>query len=311
MNEAPILVALDGSQLSEAAVPYAVAMAKALNTSVIVLGVLEPQPPSDLFPTHASAEAQERFRSYLDMVAKRVESQSVQSEVNLRSGRPAEEILASIEQVQPRLLVMSTHGRSGLTRWYYGSVAGRMAHDAPVSTLLIGPKAAPRARAGLVRRILVPLDGSALAEAALPVAGEIASSSGAEVVLAQVIWWANQTFMLDMPAGTIDQIHEELMESAKATLARAAARLSLERPVKTSVLRGPPAQTLIDFVADEAIDLVVMASHCRAGVGRAALGSVADRMLQSSAPVLLVRPEVEEETGRVSEPASARVTSER
>jgi nucleotide-binding universal stress UspA family protein len=259
---------------------------------MVILGVLEPQPPGDLFPTRASAEAQMGFRAYLDKIAKRVESQSVRVEVNLRSGRPAQEILEAIEQVRPRLLVMSTHGRSGITRWYYGSVASRIAHEAPVATLLIGPKVPQDARAGVVRRVLVPLDGSPLAEAALPFANEIAKSSGAEVLLVQVVWWANQTFMLDVPAGTIDQIHGQLVESAKSALARAAKQLSLDRPVKTEVLRGPPAQTLIDFVANEAIDLVVMASHCRAGVSRAALGSLADRMLQSVAPVLLVRPTV-------------------
>ena len=295
MNEAIVLVTLDGSPLAEAALPYSAAVASAFGARLVLLGVLEPQPPNDLLEVRASIDVQQRYRTYLDKLAAGLKGKGLAVEVNLRAGRPAEQILEAIEQLQPKLLVMSTHGRSGITRWFYGSVASRLTRETPVPTLFIGPHARERAaRPEPIGRILVPLDGSPLAESALTTAEELANALGAQLLLVEAVWTGTQNFVWDIPIDTIGQIENELAKAAEEYLARTAAGFHTQTPATTKVLHSQPADALTDFVARERIDLVVMTSHCRAGVSRMVLGSVADRMLQCGAPVLLVRPNAQQ-----------------
>jgi nucleotide-binding universal stress UspA family protein len=187
---------------------------------------------------------------------------------------------------------MATHGRSGLSRWWYGSVASKLVRQAPVPTLIVGPKplegGVPTAA---IRRILVPLDSSALAETALQPARELAEVLGADLMLAQVVRWTAQAFTFGPADVDVAQIDRDLTDAAQQYLAQAREGLRTQRSVETRLLHGLPADALIDLTAAEKIDLVVMASHTRSGLARAALGSVADRMLQGKAPVLLIRPE--------------------
>lgn len=294
MSEPLIVVPLDGSDLSEAAVPYARAVAKATDARLLLLTVWEGAEQAlvadlaeDLFK-----QGEERYQSYLAGVAKEVEAEGVEAETDLRIGHPTEEILRVLEEREPRLLVMATHGRSGLSRWWYGSVASALVRQAPVPTMMVGPKVLEGgAPTGVIQRVLVPLDGSPLAESALQPALELAEKLGASLVLAQVVRWASQAYAFGVPDLDVAQIDRELTAAAQQYLARAKEELRTEQPVETKVLHGPPSEALIDLEAAEKIDLVVMASHARSGLIRAALGSVADRMLQGKAPVLLIRPE--------------------
>lgn len=296
MNERPIIVPVDGSKLAEQAIPYAVAFAGATGSPLLLLSVrkgLDAAPDgSRELADQVGRREEQYYQHYLTSLTKHVASEGLGVETELRIGNPADEILRAIEQCDARLLVIATHGRSGLSRWRYGSVASRLAREAPVPTLVVASKALEEgARTPVVQRILVPLDGSPLAEAALAPAQELAQKFGADIVLAQVLSWAGQAFMFDVPGTTVAEIDRELTRDAGEYLEKTAAPLRNNRPVKTNVLHGMPADTLLDLVEKERIDLVVMASHTRAGLARAVLGSVADRMLQGKAPVLLVRPE--------------------
>ncbi len=293
MSEPLIVVPLDGSELSEHAVPYASAMAKATGAHLLVLTVWEegeramitnlPDLAEDLFK-----RGEEHYEGYLAGVAKQLEAEGVTVETDVLLGDPTEEILRMIEQRAPRMLVMATHGRSGLSRWRYGSVANKMAREAPVPTMVVGPKVLEdAARGGAIRRILVPLDGSPLAESALRLALELAEALDAGLILSQVVRWPAQPFTLGVD---VAEIMRQLTEAAQHYLLQTQEGLRTERPVETKVLQGPPADALIDLAEAEGIDLVVMASHSRGGLALVVLGSVADRMLQGSAPVLLVRP---------------------
>jgi len=292
----PIVVPLDGSELAEAALPYAAAFAKSTGAGLVLVTVREtiedglagllPDVIEDLF------QKEERYyEGYLASAGKKAMRSGVPVEALTLSGKPADEILALMQKRRARMLVLATHGRSGLGRWVYGSVAADLVQRAPVPTLIVGPNCL-QGRTGTVRirRILVPLDGSELSEQALRPAGELAEALGASIVLAQVLSWASQAFAFDVPSVTAAQIDQELTRASQEYLARVANRVKTAKPVRTRALHGMPADALMDLVADEKIDLVVMGSHGRGGLTRAALGSVADRMLQSQAPVLLVRP---------------------
>ena len=297
MATSTIVVALDASELSEGAIPYAVSLAKATGSRLSFVTVWEgaertlieslPDAAADIF-----RKGEEYYENYLQGVTKRVRDQGVDSEAEVRIGEPEEEILKLVEEKGARMLAAASHGRSGLSRWWYGSVAGKLVHEAKVPTLLVGPKALETGPgAGSIKRILVPLDGSELSEAVLPLAGELASSLGAQVYLAEALRWVSQAFIYGVPEVTVAQVDTELEAAAQTYLSQAKAKLPSGVTVETDVLRGMPADALVDYVAAKDVDLIVMASHAREGVGRAALGSVADRMLQAIAPVLLVRPE--------------------
>jgi len=305
MAERLIVAPLDGSELSEGAIPYAKAFADATGARLLLVTVWggTERDVAAAFPDVAEellARGEEHYAHYLDELARRLGGDV---ETHVLVGDPAEEVLHLLDERQPELLVLATHGRSGIGRWFYGSVAGKLAREAPVTTLAIGPQVLERgAGEARIARILVPLDGSELSESAIVAATELASRLGAQLVFAQALSWANQAITFGVPDADVGVIDQALREASEEYLERAKELVRDGIEVTTVVLRGPPADALIDYVAANDIDVVVMASHSRGGLARAALGSVADRMLQGAAPVLLVRPEA---------PAAAPVTKRR
>jgi nucleotide-binding universal stress UspA family protein len=159
--------------------------------------------------------------------------------------------------------------------------------------MVVGPKAAERTTwidARILepfKSLLVPLDGSTLAESALSVAGAFAKSYGARVHLVRV---AGIPVSGDGLEGAyMPDLLNTVVDSAKAYVESAATKLR-GSDVRTEVLVGNAASELQDYVAANAIDLVIMTSHGRGGFVRTALGSVTDRLLGGAAPVLVVRP---------------------
>jgi nucleotide-binding universal stress UspA family protein len=294
MSKRAIVVPLDGSELAERALPYAAEFAKALDARLLLITVWEGADETlelvlksvaeDLFAT-----AEKRYEEYLFGVAKKITDVPVDAEV--LAGHPADEIVRLIRERDVEMLALSSHGRSGLGRLWFGSVANQLIRRTDVPRLVIGPEAMEQP-AGQIKggRILVPLDGSQEAEAALQPAKRFAKLFDAEVVVAQVLGWASHAFVFDVPPTTVSDIDKELTKASGEYLARAAERLGKERPVRTDVLHGPVAESLSELVAKERVGLVVMTTHGRGGLARVALGSVADRMLHARAPVLLVSP---------------------
>jgi nucleotide-binding universal stress UspA family protein len=149
----------------------------------------------------------------------------------------------------------------------------------------------------MMRRILVPTDGSDLADRALGPASDIAASQGAEIFLVRVTappaWLFADGGIMHMGPDVYQQIMDDLDEQARLHLAGLAQQLEHhDPPVRTStmLLQGSPYAALLDYEADVNPDLVVMATHGRTGVARFALGSVADMFVrEGTAPVLLVR----------------------
>jgi nucleotide-binding universal stress UspA family protein len=184
-----IVVPLDGSETSERALPHALAFARWFAAELLLVSAWEgvDGDVAEVLPSVASdleGAAQGRLGEYLQRLAGTIEGVTVQTSV--LAGDPSEAVLQLLAEQDARLLVLSTHGRSGISRWMYGSVAAKLIREAPVPTLAIGPAVqgvAPEGRAGA--RILVPLDGSERAEAALPAAVELANTMHAQLVLAQ------------------------------------------------------------------------------------------------------------------------------
>ena len=289
--EAPILVPLDGSELSERALPYAMRFASALAAPVVLLAVWrhvdrrrhDAAPEQDAL-RRQSAEAAE---TYLEGVRARYAGEARVTAI-AREGEPAQEILAACAELDPRLVAMTTHGRTGLQRWRFGSVAHRVIHEGASPTLVVGPEVLREpAVEPAVRRVLAPLDGSHFAETALPLVREVADAFGAVVLLARIVPFAVQAYPFSPVAIGMPTLDEELERGARAYLE---SKQSAVPGAEIGVYQGHVAERICDIVEHERFDLVVMATHARAAVGRVLLGSTADRVLQCRAPVLLVRP---------------------
>jgi nucleotide-binding universal stress UspA family protein len=296
-EQGPIIVSLDGSELAETALPYAAALAEALRTHLVLVTVWEGT-ESELgttFPAMAmdiEKSATSYFTDYLDGIRARY-GRADQTRDIVRMGEASEEILKAIDETGARLLVIATHGRSGLGRWIYGSTAGRLLRTSHVPVVAVGPNVPAHSDKIALKHLMVPLDGSPLSEAALPVAKAIAASAGAKISLVRGVRWAVQAYPYSLPDAYIPQIDDELEAGAKAYLRRIEGTVKdgQHADVDAFVVRGGVADGLMDVVEKQAVDLVVMTTHARAGIARAALGSTADRMLQGKAPVLLVPPD--------------------
>jgi nucleotide-binding universal stress UspA family protein len=188
------------------------------------------------------------------------------------------------------MVVMATHGRGGLQRLFLGSVADKVMRTADQPTLLISPSEDATARQAIqLRRIVVPLDGSPLAEAALAPAARLAAAAGARLVLLRVQSWPVMTTMALPYVPDLGPVEAELERQAQQYLEGVLGRLPAGVAADIAVLRGIPTMTLVDYVQENAVDLVVMTTHGRGGVRRLALGSTADRLIRLGLPVLLIR----------------------
>jgi nucleotide-binding universal stress UspA family protein len=284
-----ILVPLDGSPLAEHALPHAKRLAEAASARLVLTRVLP-------LPVFQSAEndlaSTEEMRVYVSLQADRLRAMGLTVEATTPRGNPAEQILEQAGPGHADLIVMSTHGDSGLGRWLYGSVADEVLRRASVPVVVVPPGLAAPWTADRAPRILVPLDGSALAEAALGPAHEFAVRLGSEIVLLQVIPFPPYELYGDplayLPAFDPDaQIAE-----AGRYLGEVAARLrGTVSQVRVRAEVGKPTTVIADVASAEQADLIAMATHGRGGLARLVLGSVATGTLRrANVPLILVRP---------------------
>jgi nucleotide-binding universal stress UspA family protein len=226
--------------------------------------------------------------------AARVRAEGITVDTRVYADEAAEAITWAAAAEQAALIVMSTHGRSGVGRWIYGSVADQVLRRAAVPVLLVPPRsehAWSDARPGL--RVLVPLDGSPLAEEALGALANPLAAVAPTLVLLQVV----QPLLPVVADGIVytSPFDEEVeVGSARDYLEAVATRLRADgRTVELHALLGYPTTAIAAAVREYRIDLIAMATHGREGVARLVLGSVtAGVMQQSPVPLLLVRPAV-------------------
>lgn len=146
----------------------------------------------------------------------------------------------------------------------------------------------------MFRKILVPLDGSALAEAILPQVTELARGLGAELLLLRVAI-AHVFPGMDPTAEEVRVVHEaeEYVEALAGRLADGGVR------VRSAVRYGKPAAEIIEHIADNQVDVVAMSTHGRSGLSRLVMGSVAEEVVRNAGvPVLLVRASGKHPEGR-------------
>ena len=289
------LIPLDGTRLSESAFSMLPLSQKLGVNKVVLVATWESLWQEQSLGRRDSElqEVAEKGRSYLHSYlaaqAERVRPFGFQVEVDVRVGRAAEEVLSAASNTGADLIIIATHGRDGIARWRLGSVADKIVRHADCPTIVVGPNVNKELEPYSLRRILVPLDGTPLAEEALPVATWIAQANGAEFDLVRVVSLPGAG-IYDGMGYSVDLL-TDIEDAARAYLAEVAARLEKRVAVRTELLLGDAGDQLLAHMKETPSELVVVASHGRAGLVRTALGSVADRMLHGPAPVLILRPE--------------------
>jgi nucleotide-binding universal stress UspA family protein len=290
-----MLVPLDGSELSEVVFPYARELAGGLGLDVILIHVHSPAERGTRHVYRAYIEYQtDIMRRQLAETAKSIGASSegkileVQGEVV--EGYPAEEILRYADEKEIDFILMATHGYSGVKRWALGSVAEKVLHVSKVPVWLVRASVPEQTIADTwsSRTILVPLDGSELAEGVLPHAEAIAKQRGTElveIVLLRVIESpVGEPYFRNVPV-TKEEVGQYL-DKIEQRLENAGLK------VRSEVLEGDPAEQIINYAGENPSNLIVMSTHARSGIGRWFYGSVTATVLhRASSPIFLVRPE--------------------
>jgi len=294
-----ILVPLDGSKIAEAVIPFAREIAARSGAELLFVTAVQQVGVWDAaLSLQVLKRESEIAADYLATVEKDVSGEGQKVATQVLDGDAAEAVLAAADEAGVDLIAISTHGRSGVSRWLFGSVATRILEHAGVPLLVLRPKEGEdRGAPGpVVKKILVPLDGSEVAKSVLPVVEEFAKTMGASLVLYHsVAPLSAYPGFESAGAAALGEAVEEMQRQAREILARASEEVKSRGVEATTVVSLGTAVDGVLSAADELdVDLIAIATHGRSGLGRVVLGSVADGVIRRSAdvPCLVIRPTV-------------------
>jgi len=299
-----ILVPLDGSNVAECVLPHVEALATSNNPSTITflyaVQPLEVMMTKPAFKKRIESEAKSAASDYLENLVSTVKYREM-AEVKVIVGKAADTIADFAKKNKMDLIVMATHGLSGVKRWIRGSVAEKVLHESKVPVWLIKAEAP---KIGLFKKgskvsMLVLLDGSSLAEKVLKHVKQLSnhfSEQSVDITLLRVceIFFPPYTYPPPTPLTWEEYLEYETKrcrEICQKYLDKVGDKLQKESlSIKTEVAAGNVAETIIDYTNKNEFDLVIMATHGRTGLSKWALGSVADKVLTGvSNPIFLVR----------------------
>lgn len=297
-----ILIPLDGSPLAESVLPYIIPIAKAYDSQVVLANVVAP--PTVEFAgdftgiqhpylDQLTEEAKTWAAGYLQKVADRLaQAQVPVLRQDVLVGSPAVMLASQIERQGVDLVAIATHGRSGLGRVLLGSVADKLLHSTDVPVLIIRPPEVEVQGLISLSSIIVPLDGSPLAESVLAYVKDMAKALSLSVTLVRTI--PTMTALSAGPEYVLlpTDIITEMKEAAILYLDDVAQSLRDEGlSCTTAVVEGDTASAISEYARKKQNHLVAISSHGRSGIARAVMGSIADRLIRTSGdPVLVVRP---------------------
>jgi nucleotide-binding universal stress UspA family protein len=292
-----VLVPLDGSELAERSLDPALLVSRRSGGKVILLSVpifrmvLAPGTVGlgQVLPDDSlDLVSRDQTEAYLERIKEARQEPDLAIQTVVMEGDVAGNIvdLAANEEVD--LIIMTTHGYSGFTRWMMGSITERVLRHAPCPVLVIRC-------AGVPVHVAITLDGSLLAEQALGPGLELARLFGARATLFRVDDDSElgriEKGMLDMASPGLSR---EVAQGAGALHYLeniASAHRSRNLQIETAVAEGPPARVILEFVEENQVDLLVMATHGRSGIRRWVYGSVTEKCLHNTAcAMLVVRP---------------------
>jgi nucleotide-binding universal stress UspA family protein len=305
-----ILLPLDGSPLAEQALPYAASLARRSGARIILVRATQAHTILDVDASEAQLTVVSRAERHLEATAAQLRADGIEAEGHVYYDSPVPAILDAARRHHVGLIAMSTHGRSGLGRMIYGSVADDILRHAEVPVLLVPPSVDHAWPTDRPLTILVPLDGSALAEEALGSAELLAELLGARLHLLRVVEPPSYPLYGD---GYVFIPFDAAAEArdARSYLEALVARLVADgRQADFEVTVGHPNVVVARAARECQADVVAMATHGRGGLARLVLGSVTTGTLQRThAPLLLTRPAALERTRPLPLPRPEQATA--
>lgn len=282
-----IIVPLDGSELSGEVLPYVQTLAPLLNVPVHLLRAI-PDAPSD--------EMRQPAEAYLAQQAQALQQAGLEVSTEVVFQSPPLAIVETATQKEATLIAMATHGYSGLRRWAVGSVTDEVVHTTTTVPVFVvrssGEEGGPPPFH--IKRILLPLDGSELAQKSLPCATLLAKQTQAEILLVRAIFPLREFYEGLQPVPIPQAQYEATLQQEEALalehLQGVAESLHEQGIlVNTVVQEGRAAEVLIDVAEQRDVDLIVMSTHGYGGLDRLLVGSVADKVLHATTtPLVLV-----------------------
>jgi nucleotide-binding universal stress UspA family protein len=281
-----ILVPLDGSPIAEQVLPYARLFATTFGIPIELLCVVDPE----MVHSHGTATVEgacAESLKYLEGVPLALTGQPP-SQCTIERGNPAEKIVAVAAVRKDALIAMSTHGRSGVQRWLLGSIAEKTVQTTTHPLLLIRGRE-KRGHEGDVTlsKLLVPLDGSSVAEQVLPHVVYLAKTMGLEVILlrAYEVHVRGQSVRMR-------QIGETVKQAAQVYLDETAQRLKAQgvEAISLRIEHGNAADRIVSVAQELSDNFIAMSTHGHSGVRRWVLGNVTSRIVRhSNDPVFVIR----------------------
>jgi nucleotide-binding universal stress UspA family protein len=298
-----ILVPVDGSAFGEAALPTAIKLSRRADADIRLAMVNQ--------PAGLMGGWEEAFQSthmmYLESLEGKLAGVAARSAPTaLLEGDVPDALCQEALRSDSDLIVMSTHGRGGLTRMWLGGVADAVVRQSSTPVLLVRPPEGEQpfleVEEPKIRRILIPLEGSTLSEAAIEPALELGALFGASFTLLRVIELPILGSYVPYVPDAMRSVLKEAESEARAYLERV--RSSLEdgsRQIDVDVVvNQQPARGILDYAATNNVDLISIATRGLGGVTRVRLGSTADKVIRgTNTPILIIRP-VDEEAAAVT-----------
>jgi len=270
---AKILVPLDRSPLAECVLPHAIALARCLDSQLMFLHVLSLPDKQDRLRAVDPLEWQLRraeAESYLQGVCVRVREAGVSCETQVNDGNAAEQIVACARDNEVGLVLIASHGQSGLSDWNISSVAQKVIVRASTSLMIVRAYQPAQADSAILRyrRVLVPLDSSARAECVFPLAAALTRVPGTQVLLAHVVQrpqMPRRTPPSQEDSDLADRIVERNRSEAEQYLEVVRSQLP-PAAVETRLLISNHVATALHKLADqENADLVLLSAHGYSG----------------------------------------------
>jgi nucleotide-binding universal stress UspA family protein len=292
-----MLIPLDGSKVAEQVLPYARFLARTLAIPVELLQAADPEalalltdPEHSRYADTVWADKINSGKTYLEAVARSFQDARVQCLVE--KGKAEDVVIDKAAADKNTLIVMATHGRSGIQRWLLGSVADKVLHGSSNHMLLV--RASEQGKTGgeaVLKAVVVPLDGSTLAERVLPYVGDLAKKIALKVIFLRA-YGLPPSVTGDEYGTYMEELINQIESEARDYLAKKVdeAKQNGMNDVVPVVKFGYGADEIIAIARETPDNFVAMCTHGRSGVKRFALGSITDRVVRHSGdPVLIVR----------------------
>jgi nucleotide-binding universal stress UspA family protein len=296
----PILVPLDGSLLAECVLSHTAAIARAFNARVMLLRVLDKNQAiekTQLFDLVNWQINKTGAKLYLDKTRIRLRESGLRVETNLTEGLVADSITEFAQNKGMKLIILSSHGRSGLSQWGISSVTQKIIFSAPTSVLIIRAHQPAASELDELRytRIMVPLDGSRRAENVLPMVTLLAQYHRSQIHLVHVVKTPEMARQLPLAHEDVE-LSERIVTRNREEAIRYLDQVRLHSPldgidVQTHLLTSDnAAAALHELVGQQNIDLVVLSAHGYSGTNQWPYGSMVNNfILYSKVPLLIVQ----------------------